>query len=466
MDRLSGLDAGFLYMETPTLHMHTLKIALLDPSEAEGGWSFDRFLEVLGERLHLLPPFRRRLVQDPLRLHHPVWIEDEAFDLRTHVRHIGVPPPGTMTQLDEVIGEIASHQLDRNHPLWELWVVEGLASGEVAFVTKMHHAMADGIAASALLANVMGLMPPPPDAAVDVQPWEGEVAPSGWWLTQQAFREYGRQAVELPGLVGKTVSGATAVVRRKRGSEVSTPMPILSVPKASFNGSLTPRRSFASTSLSLDDFRTVKTAFDVSINDVVLACASGALRRLLDRNGETLTRSLVAGVPTSTDTDETRGRLGGNRVGNLFTSLATDRKDPLERLHAIHEVTSEAKHIQNALGADMLSNWVQYAPPGIYAGLMRRYSKWGGADRHAPPINLVVSNVPGPREQLEIAGARLTGLFSVGPILEGIGLNITVWSYDGRMNVSAIACPATLPNLRQVVDDFADQLDEYLALAQ
>ncbi len=460
MERLTGLDAGFLYMETPTLHMHTLKIGIIDPAEAPGGYSFDRFKAVLAERLHLLPPFRRRLVWVPMQLHHPLWVEDRDFDLDYHVRRVGIPQPGTQAEMDELIGDIGSRPLDRARPLWQIWVLEGLEGGRVAFAAKIHHAAADGVAAGALLANVMSLTrdaPPPP---VPAEPWRGERVPTGLELLIDAFADLLKTFLRLPQLLGTTGRGVKDVLRHRQGTDSPPPRPIVDVPKASFNTALTPHRVFASTSLPLGRVRALKDAAGVKLNDVVLAIVSGSLRHYLGERGELLDRSLVAGIPVGTDAPDAGPRLIGNRVSNMFTSLATDRDDPTDRLEAIHRITMEAKQVQQTLGLELMQDWVEFTPPRALTLFMRAYSRARMARHHRPPINLVVSNVPGPRDPLYIAGAELTDLFSVGPILEGVGLNVTVWSYTDRLNFSAIACRESLPELRRVTDGFEGALAE------
>ncbi len=221
-------------------------------------------------------------------------------------------------------------------------------------------------------------------------------------------------------------------------------------------------------SLPLEEVKAVRRAFGVTINDVVLALCAGALRRYLDERGELPERPLLAGVPVSTGSpDEPEGpRLAGNRVSNLFTSLRTDIADPVERLHAIHDVTQAAKEVQDALGAEMLVDWSEVTPPRIFSAWMRLYSRLKLADRHRPPINLVISNVPGPRQPLHIAGARLLDLYSMGPILEGIGLNITVWSYVDRLGFGLVACRETMPDIWDLADHLPDALAELRKAAQ
>ncbi|MFN8041626.1 MAG: wax ester/triacylglycerol synthase family O-acyltransferase [Acidimicrobiales bacterium] len=466
MERLSGLDAGFLYMETPTLLMHTLKLAVLEPAPGVDELPIAWVREQIGERLGLLPPFRRRLVEVPFGFHHPVWIEDPSFDLEYHVRSATVPAPGGRLELDRKVAELASRPLDRGRPLWELYLLDGLASGHVAVLVKIHHAAADGVAASALLANVMTAITDDDDAPPAAGPWSPERVPSDLQLLWDAFVDHLRQLGHLPRLLARTTRSLAALVQhRRRGAGPATPRPILDVPRTPFNAALTPHRSFATVTLPLAPLREVKAAFGVTLNDVVLAVVSGALRSWLADTGDLPGRSLVAGVPVSTDRPDEVRRLGGNKVSNLFTSLATDVADPAARVAAIHHVTAEAKVVQNLLGADMMGSWVQYTPPRPYAWFMRQYSRFALADRHRPPINLVVSNVPGPRHPLQVAGARLEHLYSVGPILEGIGLNVTAWSYVDHLDVGVIACRESVPHPEDLCARFPAALDELLAAA-
>jgi len=451
-------------METPTVHMHTLKIGIIDPSGSDRGSTYEVIKESLAERIHLLPPFTRKLLRVPGGFHRPVWLEDPDFNLGYHLRRVGLPSPGTMRELDELIGEIAGWPLDRSKPLWQMWVVEGLADGGVAFVTKIHHAAADGVAASAMLANVMDIGPEP-HARVRTVPLRNRVVrvPSGFELIVGAFLDHLLNLRRLPGLLLRTIRNIRAVIATRDLAVVRAPVPIKDVPKVSFNGSLSPRRGFATASLSLEDFKAVKNGFDVKMNDVVLAVVGGALRSYLLDRGELPETSLAASVPVGTDDPEAGPRLMGNAVSNMFTSLGTHLADPVERLHHVSRVTTEAKRNQATLGLDLMEQWVEYAPPGPLRAFMRAYERWGGANRHRPAVNCVVSNVPGPREPLYVAGAKLTGLYSVGPILPGIGLNVTVWSYVDRMNFSAMSCRELLADPHDITDRIGKAIAELVS---
>jgi diacylglycerol O-acyltransferase / wax synthase len=465
MERLSGLDASFLYNETPTLHMHTLKLAVLDPPEGTPFPARELVRDEIGRRLHLLPPFRRRVVEVPGRFHHPVWIEDPDLDLDRHIHLVHVPAPGGRAELDATVGELASFPLDRRRPLWDLYVLDGLEGGRIGVLVKIHHAAADGVAATQLLANVMSPDPGQADPPSPATPWVGEEIPSRTRLLVDALVDHLTQIRRLPALILNTVRRVRSAVVARREAAVSPPRPILDTPRSSIGGSLTAQRSFATADLPLDEVKIVKQAFGATVNDVVLAVVAGALRSWLLDRGEVPDRPLVAGIPVSSDRPDDVARLGGNRVSNLFTSLATDVEDPVERLRAIHAVTAVAKQVHNLLGAELMQEWVQYTPPAPYSWAMRAYGRLGAANWHRPPINLIVSNVPGPREPLFAAGARLAGIWSVGPILEGVGLNVTVWSYLDQLHVGILGCPDQAGDVSAVTARLGPALAELSARA-
>lgn len=463
MERLPGIDASFLYMETPSNHTHTIKVAVLEPA-AGTAYSIERVRSDLAERLHLLPPFRRRLVEVPWGLHHPVWIEDPAFDLDWHVREAVAAPPGGPRELDAVVSTIAGVPLDRTRPLWELWMVRGLAGGRVAAVGKIHHTVADGVAVAALLANVLQPGAEALASGVRSDGWRPEPLPSRTALLRGAFADHLRQVGELPPLVFRTARNLARVARGRRATPHPPPRPVLDVPRTSLNGALTPRRAFASTALPLEDIRRVRTAFGVTVNDVLLALVAGVLRGYLAARGEHPDRSLVAEVPVGTDAPGVR-RLVGNRLSNIFTSLRTDLADPVARLHAVHEAMATAKKLHDMLGPDLYESWTRYFPPRPFAWAMRTYSGWHLADRHRPPINVIVSCVPGPRVRLGWPGGSLEALYSVGPIVEGTAVNVTAWSYVDRLCVGVLTCPDLVAEPGRLADDLHRELATLVAAA-
>jgi diacylglycerol O-acyltransferase len=459
---MSGGDAGFLYMETPAMHMHTLKIAVL---EAASDNTFERLVPLMTERLRLLPAMRRRVVPVPFALHHPVLVTQRRIDPARHFFRHDIGGDGSMADLERLIGDISSTPLDRSVPLWELHFCEGLADGKVAIVGKIHHAMADGLAANAMLANIMDVSSTDVRTSVLVDDQAGVDDPTRSLLVRHALHDGAVQLLSLPALVASTLRRLLAVVRYRRGMDARVPLPVKDAPRTSFNGPLTPRRSFATVTMPIADLKRVRKVHadipGLTLNDVVLALASGALRRWLALHDEHPRTSLTAGVPVGMDAADTEPRLIGNNVSNLFTTLATDVDDPAERLRVISVTAHHAKAISQTLGSALME-WSQFAPPAPMAAAVRAYSRLSGARFHASAFNAIVSNVPGPRERVKIAGAQLADLFSVGPLTEGIGLNITVWSYVDRMNFSLLACPDLLPDVEVLAAFFPAALAELL----
>ena len=461
MERMRGIDAGYLYMETPTVHMHTLKIGVLDTSEAPGGYRFERLVEEMERRLHLLPPFRRRIVAVPLGLHHPMWIEDPGFAIDNHIARERLPSPGTQEQLDDAVARIAGEPLRRDRPLWTLTVLEGLEGDRVAVVAKMHHAVADGVASVAMLANVATTTPelldPPP--APD---WHAERIPSAAELLRGAVRDWFRDLANFPSLLVDTVLRGAALAQKRKSGDIDAARPIVDAPRAPFSGAPDADRVFATIGLPFDELKAIRTTTGVSFNDVVMAVIDGAMVRWMKDQGHTMQRPLLAAVPVSADEKGTI-RLSGNRLSSLLTSLATNVDDPQERLRRIAAAADQAKKVQSTLGADLMERWVQFTPPGPFGVFMRLYSRLQLADRQPPAVNMVISNVPGPREPLYIAGAKLVDFFSVGPVLEGMPLNITAWSYRDRMNFAILASPRTCTDIRSLAGYLKNSLDELAA---
>ncbi len=461
MERVKGIDAGFLYIETPSVHMHTLKVSVLEPAETAAEFSFERAKDEVSRRLHRLPPFRRRIVRVPFDFHHPVWIEDPDFDIDDHVRLAEVPAPGTQRQVEETIGEIASSPLDRRHPLWELWILHGLESGHVIGLVKLHHLVADGTAAANLLASALTTSSQSPESREPFPEWVPDDVPSNRRLLVDAMRDHCRQLAYLPVLLGRTLKSTVATAKRRRQMKSSSPpLPLLHTPMTSINASLTARRKFATTALPLAKIKSIKEAAGVTVNDVLLAIVAGSLRRYLEARGELPDLPLVAEVPIGTDPAGGPPRLTGNRVSNIFTSLATNIADPAERLQVIHAVTDAGKELESLMGHETYREWTEYAPPRLLAWLTRHYSRLKLAGKHRPPINVIVSSVRGPAEALYWADNRLHDLYSVGPILEGVALNVTAWSYRDQMYVAVIVCPDVIPDPYEITEAFLPALEE------
>jgi WS/DGAT/MGAT family acyltransferase len=463
VQRLRGIDASFLYMETPAVHMHTIKAAVMDPIPGRP-YRPEAVKRTLADRLPFLPALRRRVIGVPLHLHHPVWIEDPEFDLDRHLHWASLPAPGGMRELDAAISAVASVPLDRDKPLWELFIFDGLESGRVAFVAKIHHTLADGLAVAQMLANVMD----PESGAADtriVAERKPEPLPSSTRLIVAALRDHLAHLRRFPELVSRTARNLLALARSQRADTEVLPRPLLDAPKTRLNGSLTARRRFLSRSLPLDSARTLRGAYGVSFNDLFLALVATSLRAYLGRRGESLERPLLAEVPMALDRAGDERRLTGNRVSNLFTSLCTDEPDAVRRLHKIHAAMAIAKRNNQILGPEMYHDWSEYAPPGPYTLAVRLYGRTRLANRLRPAINVIASSVPGPRHPLSLAGRHLHAIYSVGPLVEGVALNVTAWSYVDQLNVGVLACPDLVDTPEEIADGIVAALDELVRAA-
>jgi WS/DGAT/MGAT family acyltransferase len=456
MKPLSGMDASFLYMETPSQLAHVVGTLILDPTTGEG-FSYERMLEVLRNRMHLLEPFRRRLVPVPFNLGHPVWIEDPDFDLEAHVHRTAVRAPGTMHELAEIVADIASLPLDRSRPLWELHLIEGMDDGRLGFVTKIHHSAIDGITGADLMANLFDLTPDAPDPEPPEEPWHGEAVPSDIELMVHAVEGIMRRPRVMAKVLGRTVQSVGNIVARQRdASKDDKPSPALpfTAPKVKWSGAITPHREVAFAKAALDDMRHIKSTFGTTINDVVLAACTQTLRQYLIAHDDLPDVPLVCSVPVSVHgkTDHE----GTNQVSTMFVRLPVQISDAVEQLSSINAETREAKEMQNAIGADLLQDFAQFVPPTLFNRAMRVYSNYNLADRHRPVHNLIVSNVPGPPIPLYIAGAQCVGVYPFGPLLEGAGLNLTVLSNMGHVDFGVIACRELVPDVWSIADGFAD----------
>ncbi|MGZ8752172.1 MAG: WS/DGAT/MGAT family O-acyltransferase [Acidimicrobiia bacterium] len=453
MEQLTGLDARFLYSETPTAPMHTLKIAIMDVAETVGGLTHEGFLSTLAERIGRLPQLRERVVSIPLGLGHPVWVEDPAFDIERHVHFRTSPAPGGARELAAVVGEVAARRLPRDRPLWDVTVVDGLERGHVACIAKVHHAVADGMATVGMLQRALAeqaSVPTPID----------EPLPSRRELLRIAARGHRATARALPDLTRRSVRGLVAAGRNRRGP-VAAAKPF-DAPRSPLNVSLDATRTFAMTTLPLGDLLAVRSHFGTTLNDVYLAVCGGALRRYLAGRGDLPVDPLVAAVPLATPREASE-RRGHNHVDNMFVPLGTHIADPAARLRAIHEVVIAARHERALLGPELFEDRAALTPPQLYSVGVRLWTRTGFANHLRPPVNLVASNVPGPREPLHLAGARLDAIYSVGPILEGVGLNLTAWSYVDRIHVAALGCRRSLPDPWLLVDQLPESLAELVA---
>jgi diacylglycerol O-acyltransferase len=446
MKRLSGWDAMLLYSETPNLPGHTLKIAIMDNSA--GNFSFDRFRKVVERRIPVLTPLRYRLMNVPLQVHHPMWLEDCDVDIDYHMRRHSIPAPGGRRELDDLIGGIAVPLLDWSRPLWEIHYVDGLRGGRVAIVAKVHHALADGVASANLLALGMDSTKQHggdrPDACK---------TPSRTKLLRAAGRDHLIQARRLPALIGDTVAGISRVRRgaRERGKHPELAQ-LFSPPQTVLNHLVPPERRFASSTIPLADAKQTSKHFGITLNDLVLALCAGALRTMLLRLGEAAEEPLIASVPVNTDPRP--DRISGNALGALFVSLPVHADDVLKRIELTRLATTIAKENNLRLGPELMGRWTDYMPPPLAAVGLRQLGIRSSRNRL---YNVSISNVPGPRNRGQIAGSVMNQFYSVGPLTAGCAMNITVWSYVDQLDFSVLT-DDSIGDPHQVTDAMLQEL--------
>ncbi|MGW0175273.1 WS/DGAT/MGAT family O-acyltransferase [Rhodococcus sp. NPDC003322] len=461
MERLSGLDSTFLYLETPTQLLHVCGLVILDVSTVPGGYSYPAFKAELADRLRDMPSFRRKLYDSPFNLDHPAWIDDTDFDIDRHLHRVAVPAPGGRDELEELCGHIASQQMDRTIPLWEMWVIEGVADGSVALMTKMHHANVDGVTAAMVLAQLCSLTPDAPRPEPD--PEQRGAGPGGTLdLAVSGLIGFATRPLKVVRALPGGVTLLPKWIRRARRGE-AMPAPF-TAPRTSFNSAITGHRTVAWAQLDLEKVKLVKNTFDVKVNDVVTAMVGGALRRYLEARDELPDSSLVAMVPVSVH--DLSDRPGTNQLSGMFTQLGTQIADPVERLMQTNSHNTMVKSHNASLGATLLQDWSQFAAPTLFGGVMRAYASLRLAERHPVVTNLITSNVPGPSVPLYLLGARITAMYPLGPIFHGNGLNVTVMSLDGSLNVGLTSCRELAPHLWDLADAFEPALDDLAAAAR
>lgn len=461
MQRLSGLDASFLYLETPSQPLHVCSILEVDTSTMPGGYGFERLRDELAARITSIPELRQKLTDNPLNLDHPAWVEDDAFDIDRHVHRIAVPPPGGRAELSDVCARIAQDPLDRDFPLWEMWVIEEVAGadagadGRVVVMIKVHHASVDGVTGVDVLARLCGTQPdmPPPE------PVTGPGPASSVRLALSGLANFATRPLRMAAMVPLTVSAVLNIARRARdGRTMAVPF---RAPRTLFNDAVTRGRAVAFTQLDLEDVKKIKNRFAVTVNDVVTALCSDVLRRFLLERGQLPDTSLVATVPVSVH--DKSDRPGRNQLSALFTRLETQIADPVDRLRAISRVNTLAKEHSSAIGATLLVDWAQFAARTLFAPALWLYTGTGLARR--PIHNVVISNVPGPQAPLYFLGCRVHAVYPLGPVFHGAGLNITAMSLTGKLDIGIIACRQLVPDLWRLADGFETALKELLAVS-
>lgn len=453
VNRLTGFDSSLLTMEAPDQPMTGCGLFELDTSTMPHGYSFENFRAALDKLIVALPEFRMKLADSRLNLDMPVWVDDVDFDLDRHLHRVELPRPGGRRELSHLVGRLTAGRMDRSRPLWDMWVIEGVAtdacfSGPVAVLLRQHHVMADGATALDIFSR---LCPTSADAPVPpARPGVGHP---------------GRQAIALDGLVRfaarpwllltKVLPAAlTGAVRARRRKSTAA---LFTAPRTVFNGNVTERRNVAFVQLDLGDVRAVRTKYGVTVNDVTAAVAAGALRTFLLARDALPHNPLVAAMPISVFDPSRPGR---NQLSSMDSSLCTHIDDPAQRIRSINEASTAAKQHVSTIGLTLLQDWMQCAP-GLLALLARLYRLSGQAHRR-PRYNLTLSNVRGPDEQTYLLGSAVKGRYAFGPIFHGSGLMIVAMSQGGNLDLGLVACADLVPDLWELADAFPAALRELL----
>ena len=449
--RLSGLDASFLHLEHGPAHMHVASTTLFEGPAPE----YEDFRDHIASRLHLVPRFRQKLRFVRLGQGRPVWVDDPHLNLDYHVRHTALPPPGSEQQLRTLAARIFSQRLDRTKPVWEMWLIDGVEGGRFAIVGKTHHALVDGVS-GVDITTVLFDLDRDPEPAPDPEPWLPEPEPSDAQLLAEALIERLTTPAEI-------ARGARAMLRAPRqvtggliegvGAAASFARTGLSAPPSPFNLRIGPYRRFAWVRADLDQLKRIKNFAGGTVNDVVLAAVSGALRRYLrDRGHSTDELELRAMVPISVRAAEEHGALG-NRVSAMMAPMPVESQHPIERLRAVTEIMGDLKSSRQAVGANLLTEATGFAPPTIAAQAARLQSR----QRF---FNLVVTNVPGPQYQLYLLGRELLDVFPMVPLAKNQGVCFGIMSYNGRVNFGITADYDGMPDLEALAGDLEDSIAE------
>jgi diacylglycerol O-acyltransferase len=454
-DRLSPLDVSFLYMETPTTAMHVGGVAVFEPPQE--GFDYERLVELISQRIALVPRYRQKVKQVPGRLANPVWVDDEDFDLTYHVRRSALPRPGSDAQLRELVGRLQSRQLDRNRPLWEIYLVEGLAGGRIGVITKTHHAMVDGVAAVDIGTVLLDLTPEPREVPQDE--WSPARTPGLASLVAGAVWDYWQRPTQVLETATAAIADARATAEKAAalaGGVLSSARTIARrAPDSPLNVPIGEQRRFGMAKTDLDDYKRVRKVHGGTVNDVVLATVAGALRTWLLTRGESVNPATTvrAMVPVSVRGDDPKGQLG-NRVSSYFVDLPVGEGNAVMRLHQVSFAMRGHKESGQSVGADALVQLSGFAPPTLHSLGARVASSF---TRRL--FNLVVTNVPGPQFPLYAAGARMLEMYPVVPLAKGQAVSIGLTSYDGRVFYGLNADRDAMPD----IDVLAGCLEESLA---
>ena len=455
MKQLSGMDTTFLYLETPNSPMHVGGVTIYEPEKPGTPFDFNKYRDFIESRLHLVSTFRERLVGAPLKLDYPYWVEDPNFNLNFHIHHMALPQPAGWLELRKLAEQIFAKPLDRSRPLWELTFIEdlkikGLTQGSFAMVSKVHHAAIDGVSGAGMLAAI--LEPTiKPQKFEEKKPWHPKPLPSELGMISSASLNVLRQPVKFIKFLPNAIKSATRVGALRIIKGVELPPSPLTAPRTRFNVPVSSNRSWDAALFSLEQIKRLKNAAGVTLNDVVLGICSIALESYLSEKNEIPKKSLVAMIPISIRQESQTG-TSGNQVSAMTVSLETKEKNLLNRLKKIKQNSVSAKMYNQAIGVKTIMEYYDTVPFALGSLASRLYTYTAMAKRHNPLFNVVITNIPGPQIPLYMNGARLQGNYGCVPILDGIGIILTMFSYAGTFSISVTTCKEIMPDVENFMN--------------
>jgi diacylglycerol O-acyltransferase / wax synthase len=445
-ERLSALDASFLYAESPTAHMHVGSLTVFEHMGLGEKEVFDH----IESRLHLVPRFRKKLRFVPGNLHHPVWVDDPHFDLRFHVRWTGLPQPAGEREALTLMGRVMGHHLDRRKPLWEMWVFD-LPNGRRGLIQKTHHCLIDGISGVDLGTVMLDFSPDAP--RVETPAWRSEPEPSDRDLIKDALADLGEQPRRIRDALRKAFADRKAAKDVIAGIGAFGRSATELAPRTTLNAKIGPHRRFDVVRLRLDAVKEVKNAHECSVNDVVLALVTTGLRRLLLARRERLDGVILKAMVPVSVRDSSERATWGNKVSMMAAALPVGEPDPVARLELIRDNMANLKRGKQAVGADFWVKLGEYAPPTVL-------SLAGRAVALQRMVNIVVTNVPGPQFPLYLGGGRLLEAFPYVPLFSTNPISVAVLSYDGQLGFGLTADWELVPDLDVLKHGIAEALDE------
>jgi len=455
-EQISGQDATFLYAESPSSPMHIATLVIV-----EGSLKFEDFKAVVASKLHLIPKFRKRLLNVPMNLDYPYWVDDPNFDIDLHINRVRLPEPANWKTLREMTSSIFSNPLDLRRPLWSIDFIEGLddvsqvPKGSVAIISKVHHVMVDGASG----VEIMGILFDKSIQEKDLEipkpkPFEPEPLPDEMTLLLKSSYGFFKNPFKIPKLASETaLYFLKGEINMRFNNKKYTSKNNFSTPNTIFNKNVSPRRTWGTAILSFERINSLRKIAGVTVNDLILTICAGGIRRYLEERDKLPSQPLVANVPISIRGKDENKQMN-NQISNMLIKIATHLKDPIERLEYIHEQTNLGKNKHKAVGAKTLSKISEAVPFGLANLATTLYSKYNIKEFHKPPFNVTITNVPGPQNPLYLRGQKILSIFGLTPVLDGFGLIIAAFSYNGLVSITTTSDAKTMPD--------ADKFSRYI----